>query len=484
MGHCRGSCPQQHRQTNAGWDDYKEITLSPGLAIDGTGREIVVPEAVLLSAELFEQLFVAINDPDAWYPVLLTGRDEPASQNAVAVGACYNAQPTRRVEGFDVSFRSPGDELDLETQPAPDVAEGPGSTAWKILLGFVKWGSVIKRFTDVRDASGGIGRRYAGVQADVVAARSGQLTMRTRSDNEAGKPALVMNETAEWVLQFGKLTAQGAVTPVFSVNEKGDVKAEGKFIEASTPRSTQVESGIATDGTILPLPPGITQKQVDDGEAVVQVHISLWIDENAAPAMTGNWAATPREMWVDNERRVHCRVRWLRIAGAGAEDHSGACKSRPCVCEGQNTMNDKMQVLFVKQTGHVLVAFTRTADPEGKLQVSDLTGSGLFVRNRTSVSANSLSGGETLVVPAEALDVAVVDYDPDVFTTPIGFVASGGRVARLEAEEITLAPVTKPPPLPPPNRHPAKVDPRRSILVRRESPLSSNVTQRMTKASV
>ena len=305
---------------------YKEITLSPGVAIDGTGREIVVPEAVLLSAELL--LNVAIADPNAWYPVLLTGRDEPASQNAVAVGTCYSAQPTRRVEGFDVSFGRPGDELDLETRPAPNVAEGPGSAAWTMLLGFVQWNEDINRFKDVRDASGGIGRRYAGVQADVVAARSGQLTIRTRSDNEAGKPALVMNETAEWVLQFGKLTAQGAVTPVFSVNEQGDVKAEGKFIGASTARSTQVESGIATDGMILPLPPGITQKQIDDGEAVVQVHISLWLDENAEPASLasmGNLAATPREMWVDHERRVHCRVRWFRIGTTAIEDHSGAC---------------------------------------------------------------------------------------------------------------------------------------------------------------
>jgi hypothetical protein len=315
------------KQTLTG-SPYKEITLSPGVAIDGTGREIVVPEAEKLKEDLFDQLNVAIADANAWYPVLLTGRDEPASQTTVAVGACYSAQPTRRVEGFDVSFGAPGDELDLATQPAPDVAEGPRSAAWTMLLGFVQWDAAIKRFTAVTEASGGIGRRYAGVQADVVAARSGQLTIRTRSDNEAGKPALVMNETDEWVLQFGKLTAQGAVTPVLSVNEKGDVKAEGKFIGALTTGSIQVESGIATDGMILPLPPGITQKQVDDGEAVVQVHISLWLDENAAPAnstLTGNLAAIPREIWVDNERRVHCRVRWFQLGGTTIEDHSSAC---------------------------------------------------------------------------------------------------------------------------------------------------------------
>jgi hypothetical protein len=309
---------------------YQEVTLSPGVAIDGTGRELVIPEGERLSEDLFDQLNVAIADAAAWYPVFLIGRDEPAPQMPFAVGACHNAQPTRQVEGFDISFGRPGDELDLDQQQAPDVAEGPGSGEWRMLLGFVQWDAAIKRFKEVRDASGGIGRRYAGVQADVVAARSGHLTIRTRSRNEAGKPAVIVDETDNGLLQFGALTASGVVTPVFSVNAKGDVKAEGKFIGALTTGDVQVESGIATDGMILPLPPGITQKQLDDKEAVLQVQISLWLGENAAPVgqnLTGDLAASPLEMWVDRERRVHCRVRWFQVGGANPaiEDHPGVC---------------------------------------------------------------------------------------------------------------------------------------------------------------
>jgi hypothetical protein len=322
----------QDKQTLNG-TPYKEITLSPGMAIDGTGREIVVPEAEKLGEDLFDQSNRAIADKTAWYPVTLTGRDEPAAQTTVAVGACFSAQPTRQVEGFGINFGNPGDELDIGTQSAPDVAEGPRNGAWPILLGFVQWDAAIKKFTAVSETVGGIGRRYAGVQADVVAARSGQLTLRTRSGNEAGKPALILNDTDKLLLQFGKLTAQGTVTPIFSVNEQGDVKAEGKFIGALTTGSVQVESGIATDGMIVPLPPGITQKQVDDGEAVVQVHIALRLDANAEVPILPNFppnvalAATPLETWVDNERRVHCRVRWFRIGTANPriEDHPGAC---------------------------------------------------------------------------------------------------------------------------------------------------------------
>jgi len=322
----------KEKQTAAG-TKYQEITLSPGVAIDGTGREIVVPEAERLSDDLFDQLNVAIADKDAWYPVFLIGRDEPAPQPPLVVGACQNSQPTRQFEGYEVTFGRLGDELDLDKQDAPGVAEGPGDAAWKVLLGFVQWDAGIKKFKAVADGAGGISRRYAGVQADIVAARGGRLTLRTRSPNEAGKPALIIDETENGLLQFGKLTAQGVVTPVFSVNEKGDIKAEGKIIGALTTGGVQVESGIATDGMILPLPPGITQKQVDDGDAVVQVQISLRLGENATPgsptsfSLTANLAATPLETWVDSERRLHCRVRWFEIGGGSPniEDHPGAC---------------------------------------------------------------------------------------------------------------------------------------------------------------
>lgn len=108
---------------------------------------------------------------------------------------------------------------------------------------------------------------------------------------------------------------------------------------------------------------------------------------------------------------------------------------------------NKMQVLFVQLTGHVLAAFTRTADPEGKAKVSDLTGTGLPIRNRQNVFASSSAAVETLMVPPDALDLAVVDFDPDVFSEPLGFVAGGGRVAKLGFDKPQMD-VTSPPPPP------------------------------------
>src|SRR5687768_17330815 len=73
--------PKQIEVNNA-TIDYQEIWLSPGLAIDGRGREILVPESRRLSEDDFDQLNVAITDPTALYPVLLIGRDKTAPASA------------------------------------------------------------------------------------------------------------------------------------------------------------------------------------------------------------------------------------------------------------------------------------------------------------------------------------------------------------------------------------------------------------------
>src|SRR4030095_7747239 len=102
----------------------------PGVAIDGTGREIVVPDAERLSETQFLQLNILATDAadpkgEAWYPVFLIGRDEDAQQPAFAPGACNNSQPTRKIESYEVTFGRPGDAQDLDEQTAPDVSDGP-----------------------------------------------------------------------------------------------------------------------------------------------------------------------------------------------------------------------------------------------------------------------------------------------------------------------------------------------------------------------
>ncbi|HMF54728.1 MAG TPA: hypothetical protein VK619_00085 [Pyrinomonadaceae bacterium] len=327
-------------KTDTGGKKYQEVTLSAGVAIDGRGREVVVPEDELLSEALFDELNLVINDGDALYPVFLIGRDQTASQQAIAARSCDSSQPTRKVEGFEITFGRPGEELDLDNQTEPTIAEGleelSDDDPWRILLGFVKWGEKdtdpakrIKRFTKVEsESSEGVGPRYAGVQADEVAARAGTLTLRTRTQNQSGKPGLIVDETDNGQLRFGQLTSQGDVTPVFTVNSKGDLTITGKLSSAVTPGSIQMQSGIAMDGILLPLPVGITQDQVDAGKVLLNIHLTLHTP-STPPNTTDIWGAFPLECSVDSNRRVRCRIRWFKLAGGGATNISDL----PALCD-------------------------------------------------------------------------------------------------------------------------------------------------------
>ena len=307
----------EDKKTSAG-EKYQEITLKAGVALDSSGREIVVPQDARLPSEQFDQSNRSVGQTpgaEVWYPVFLTGRDTVAPAAALAVGQCGNAEADRWQETFQFDFGRPGDETG--TDDAPAIAEGPGSglsSPRHVLLGFVKWDTTLAKFVEVKPKHEGIGRRYAGVRADVVAARGGGLAVRTRTAAEKGKPGLALSEDGDGLLAFGPLTSSGAVEPVFSVNAKGDLTIAGKFTGAVTPGSMQLQSGMAMDGVILPLPPGITQEMVDDGKALVHVQVSPHVPGSPPPDTTATWGAFPLECRIDADRRVRCMLRWYELA--------------------------------------------------------------------------------------------------------------------------------------------------------------------------
>jgi len=314
-------------------EKFKRITLSAGVAIDGNGREIVVPQSEPLSENKFSQLQLTagLKLEEVWFPVFLVGRDQAAQQQPMSTGACESSAVVRKVEGYEVTFDRPGKARKLGEQPAGGVSDGPGNDGWKILLGFVQSNTAGDKFTAFKYEVDGIGRKYAGVQADEIAARSGSLQLRTRTAPQTKKPAVVVDETGDGRLQFGSLDATGKLVPVFTVDAQGNVTAEGKIKGALTTGTVQVESGIATHGMILPLPPGITEKQVSDGEAIVQTQVSLWTTGETIPPgsfSTDEWSAFPLEVSVDSERRVRCQLRWVQLRPAiigVIEDHPAVC---------------------------------------------------------------------------------------------------------------------------------------------------------------
>lgn len=302
--------------------EYQEVAVSAGMAIDGTGREIVVPEPEILSEDLFSQLQLTggISNEDlkkTWFPVFLRGGDSAAPLSPVMAGSCNGSGPVRKVEDFEITFGRPGSERDQDDES--EIADGPGDRRWKILIGFIQWRRDISKFTAAGLESEGSRPRYAGVQADEVAARGGQLMLHTRTEKEAGKPALVLNEEEDGTLLFGALNPLGTVEPVFKVNAKGDLKVEGKISSAVLPGTMQVQTGVVMDGLLLPLPPGIDPDDIEEGKVTLFSHVTPHITTDQAPDTASTWGVVPIECFVDDDRRVRCLLRWFKIGGTSTD---------------------------------------------------------------------------------------------------------------------------------------------------------------------
>ncbi len=307
------------RTDPASGDAYVQVTLQPGVAVDGTGREVVVPAAVPLQ----EADFAAVNGADpateSLYPVFLAGLDQAATSQPLVAGST----PAGRIqEGYQVIFGRLGDESTLSDLPDPTVDSGPGdgTDPWPVLLGFVRWkgGHIVA----TAPTSGRVGRRYAGVRADTVAARSGRLALRPDPEAAIGRPTLMLD--GESGLAFGRLNSEGSVDPLVNVSPTGDVTVAGNITVAGSISGvtklglTAMASGRSSDGMLLPLPAGVTQKQVDGGAVTLHVHVTPRLD--LPPQLgEGTWVLGPTVCDVDTDRRVLSRVRWCRIDAQDAE---------------------------------------------------------------------------------------------------------------------------------------------------------------------
>lgn len=308
------------RKTSAG-AAFKEVTLSAGLAVDGTGRHLVLPEDERLSEDTFDSLNVAINDPEAYYPVFITGRDEAKAAAGGVISACNTGGLSAVAERVDIVFGRVEDAFDLASQPLQPVEAGPRdgttSAAWRVLVGFVKWDAALKRFVAIAETADGVTPVYAGVRANDVTTHSNRVVLRAGPRGENGTAALSVENISGPELRFGVQNTTGDVIPVFTVNGKGDLHVEGK-ITGAIAGGVQVQGGVAFDGAMLPLPPGITAEQVDSGQVLIQTLVSPHYAVPALPppaAPGAIWLMQPLECRVDG-RRIFCRVLWRPDGGA------------------------------------------------------------------------------------------------------------------------------------------------------------------------
>jgi hypothetical protein len=301
----------------AGTIPYVEVTVQPGMAVDGTGRQVVVGDPVPLSTALFKQVNGASLTGGAYYPVVLRGIDDEVAAPMFAMGSCDTGAGARRIaETYEVTFRPSGGAAGLDDQPAPDVTGGPGplDAPWDILLGFVQWNDTIDQFTAAVDAEpGGAARRYAGVKADAVAARGGRLELRPVPTREAGNVAVVLGGDPP-ALTFGVYQGDGTVDPRVTITAEGDIQADGVVKGKPSAQEVLVQSGTASDGIVLPLPTGVDPASVDRGAAVLHIVVTPRAVPSAAPAGFP-FGPFPEECFADSSRVLHCLVRWMKANG-------------------------------------------------------------------------------------------------------------------------------------------------------------------------
>lgn len=96
-------------------------------------------------------------------------------------------------------------------------------------------------------------------------------------------------------------------------------------------------------------------------------------------------------------------------------------------------MTEKMTVLFIEQTGHVLGALTHVADPTAELSPSVLASGGLLVRG--------FPGKQQFEVPPEWLKTLNVDLNEAVLLNPRAFYVDETQKSALPVASAPISSV-------------------------------------------
>lgn len=313
-----------------------EISLSPGLAVDSSGAEIVVREAVALEpADFIAQVGGSATQVARKYPVFIARTNSRVESRRLFGSSGANDQ-SRITEGCAVRYRASAADWDTDQRP-PGIAQGPDDSEESsrvVLVGFVHWNRDSGRFDDFSISDGERSPRFVGVRADQVTASHGSLTLRSQSSMTTDAPMLTLNGTTkDQLFVLGVDKGDGAARPLLTVDAEGNVTALGvvRGQVAMGAGQVLVQSGVATDGVTLPLPRGMTDASAKGQGVTIHARVSPRIDWSLQPTLTESWAPFVLECAVDENRRVRCQIRWLRLGGpplgayhdvAGAVDYT------------------------------------------------------------------------------------------------------------------------------------------------------------------
>ena len=227
-----------------------------------------------------------------------------------------------------------------------NVSEGPfdGSESDNsesdrvVLVGFVEWklepGSPKGRIAKFhpRDKSSGVGPRYAGVAADEVVGRGGELTLWSDSPRTQDAAVVVVGDhdtgKDENAFAIGLDDGKGNINNILTVDPKGNVRLKGGLYAGGAVKGqirsgeVAIESGVASDGVTLPLPAGIDPERVAKGEIIVHATVTPRIDPKADDRLDSSYLPAVVECAMDENRFVRCSIHWFKLPVKNDADNS------------------------------------------------------------------------------------------------------------------------------------------------------------------
>lgn len=294
----------------------KQLTVKAGIGQDGNGNQLLLANDQPLSPIQFEDDVGDGGevDPQAVpagatfpYPVLLVAEDRDGPAPAFSIDSCSaSAASTRVIEDLQLRIGRRGEEITLAAQQHL----GPGGTLseagpFRLLLGFVRFHPGLKRYVKLETEFNGIRPIRAGVRAAEVVTTGDRLLVRLGEPAAPNQPALALETANGGQLRFGRSTADGGVDPVITATLAGAVTVSGTLKPVPVVGAVRVQSGVATSGMPLPLPPDVTDKGIREGKW--DLHIQVTPRFPPPPATTQSAFVVSR-CDVDANRVVQCEL--------------------------------------------------------------------------------------------------------------------------------------------------------------------------------
>jgi hypothetical protein len=309
----------------------KQLTVNAGIGQDGNGNQLLLATDQPLSPIQFvEDVGDGEVDPQAVpagitfpYPVLLVAADRDGPAPAFSSDACSpSAGPTRVIEDVQIRIGRRGEETTLAAQQHL----GPGGTLteagpFRLLLGFVRFHPVLRRYVTLESVVNGIRLIRAGVRAAEVITTGDRLLLRLGEPAAPNQPALALETANGGQLRFGRSTADGGVDPVITATLAGAVTVHGTLDPAPVIGQVRVQTGVATDGMPLPLPPGVTDQGVRDGKWTLHIQVT----PRFPPPATATSAFVVSRCDVDANRNVHCEFFTLNAGSTSLTAVPASC---------------------------------------------------------------------------------------------------------------------------------------------------------------